>query len=212
MILNGEGEDKKSYRFSVKNEDTTMQVKKSGDFYNIDCKYVFNNPIPDDFVKMNIESVFYCKNESTGQLLVLDQTYQEDVILIPNRSELDYGDVKVLEFKYEVQLESGTETSKNYTHNVLADIIFNTEIDSQHLNFKLTDLSGKYTMSTSSGSGTTESHTVGFSKLSENIQFARIDITLTDPNTLELKSIFSEIIMINTIINNYDRTNMATLP
>lgn len=138
------------------------------------------------------------------QKLILDQTFQTDVIEIPTYVERDLSDINLLTFKYEVAKEN-SET--DYFHKMQFTVQFSEAVRAEDIYCVLRDTNSDL-IYTSKNQGELYSfeQQFEFSNIDSKVQFAKLEIRFGG----KLK--FNETIMLNTIVNDHsDSNNMQNL-
>jgi hypothetical protein len=188
-------------------EEKLITPNEDGTFSKYESNRNFNDLIPEDFESVNVESVFYCLSPEDAnikrKLLVLDQTYKNTTLIIPGLETPDYSTASVLGFTYNVNFV--TETNSK-VHNIKCNFEFNSDILANDVDISLKDINGPYEYYAVVEGGFSDTLTASFTNCNMNMQFARLEVSIRN------KVLFSEIIIVHSIVNEYNRTNMSTLP
>ena len=175
-----------------------MKLDSLTNYYELSASIAFTDPIPLDFESIQVNSVLCVVSEN--KILVFDQTFNTNTIIIPKIDDADYSEVKVLGMSYEVSKD---------THNIEIHLKFNQEVFASDIYIKLQDINGDLT----------------YNAFVENDEEFALDHTITLPNCdMKLqfgnlfvyvggKCVFNNTIMVNSIVNDdeHRRTNMSNL-
>ena len=177
-------------------EGDDIKLTKVGTFYELSNKLHFDSAIPETFVKLEVQSVFYCRVEN--KIIILDQTLQKDALLIPEYASLDYSNVRIEKLQY-FPYDSLDGVRK-------VEIISETNepVDGSSLEYSLIDYSGNI-ICTGTSSGYKIEHSVIFDYIPTSVQLAELSISL-EGTTLTKGSI-----ILHPLVNNFSKENMLTI-
>lgn len=199
------GFDINNEQYQYKISKNIEEIESSKNFYTLDVSHHFEDLIPDNFDKMRIDSVFYCEEKNGNRKLVLDQTYCQDMLIIPGLQVLDSSKSQVVTFKYGVELNDNDKS-----HNLQLDFTFSSIVDLMFVYCKISSSDGKYTyFGYPTNNFISDQCHIEINDCNKYVQFAKVELFVDDRLT------FDKTIMLHTIINdesNRRYSNMGLLP
>ena len=154
--------------------------------------------IPADFEALQVESILYCIKNS--QVLLFDHSYKHSELLIPEIKNPDYSESNVCEMSYTVNVNNDNK------HDLEINVGFTKAVSGSDITIKLVDINGDLVYYGTSTSGYALNHTCCLYNCDLKMQFAQLYVYVNSDDTK-----YNKKIMINSIVNNHQTTDMGNL-